>query len=377
MSSRLFTTLRVIAGAIVGAIAGSLLVLVVSTVVAEAIGRVDGIGHEGGGAAGMIIMLYGVPFAIIGGAILGGWAAGAGRASSIVRFTAVAALALTGLAIVLIIVLPDNHPRPVVDAKGCAISPRIGSFVTGGRHVVVYDRYCRGGEGHTVNVSVVRTGRDSIVGPGNVLVLAGELEGVTANNVAAYVKFLGPTRLVVQFDHRARVLAQSSPVLGFDVTLSPDIGLPPRPDTSPPPPAVQAMIDAERERFKPRGASSPGSSTVTDAEGCLNHPQLTLDKHGRHFAVYDRLCASAPHRTMNVSLIAPEAPLAGAGNVLALNLDGAPQAMVTGQMMSVWLDLSDPHHLAIRYDDQLRVVSQGRPADDLDITLHPHRRGNP
>lgn len=378
MSSRIVTTLRVIAGAIVGAIVGSIIVLVVSTAVAEALGSAESIGRQGGGVAGMIMMFYGVPLAIVVGAILGGWAAGTGRATSIFRFTAVTALALTGLAIVLAIVLPDNRPKPEVDAKGCAISRRVGSFAIGKedqRYVVVYDRYCKGGEGHTVNVSAVPTVRDSILGPGNILVLAGELDGVSPSHVEAYADVRDSMHLVVRFDHRARVLAQTSPVEGFAVDFQPTIGLPLPPPRPPEPPAViKAMIAAQQESLKAHMPLPSNPTTFVDSNGCTINRRSSSEQYARRFVVYARTCPTAPHRTIDVSLLAPEASIDGPGNVLVLATDETVGEDSARFLTPVLLRPLGPSRIDIIYDERNRIVSRGAPTDDVVITLRPGLR---
>ena len=403
MSSRIFATLRVIAGAIVGAIAGSLLVLVVSTVVAEAIGRVEGIGHEGGGVAGMIMMLYGVPLAIVVGAILGGWAAGTGRASSIVRFT-VGALALTVLAIVLSLVLPNNRPQPVVDAKGCAIAPRIGSFgfKNDERYVVVYDRYCRGGEGHTVNVSVVPTVRDSILGPGNILVLAGDekIEAASiAHQIDTYARIRDSLHLEIRYDHRAHVLSQASPVLGFEVDFQPTIGLPlPPPQPPEMPAALKALIEAQRDSFAARTAAmAPPPPPVarvdpqllvarreslmaqrqfrmepwvhTDTAGCTIRKRFGFKPYGLAYVVYERSCPSEPTRTINVSQLVPPASVDGPGNVLVLVNDEPTRSDSAAVYIPVSITPRDAHHVDIVYAGRFHPLSSGSVVQGVEFTF--------
>lgn len=383
MSSRIMPMLRVIAGAIVGAtigaIAGAIIVMVIATAVAKAIG------NEGGGVLGMIMLLYGVPIAVVVGAVLGGWAVAAGRSSAIFRFAAITVLALTGFAIVLALVLPDNTPKPVVDAKGCTISPRDGTLAKDERYVVVYDRYCRGGEGHTVNVSVVPSALDSIVGPGNVLVLAGEpTANGAARNVEAYADIRDSTHLVVEFDHRAHVLGQSSPVLGFEVTLRPDLELPLQ---TPPRPDPLAAFRAREESLAVRAATTIKPSELaaradrkryavqretaairmqmpklepwvfTDTKGCTISKRLHVRPYVLMYVVYERLCLTEPRRTMNVSQVAPTASVDGPGNVLVLVNDEPIRGDSTRLYNPVSVRMRDPRHIDIAYAARYRVVS--------------------
>ncbi|HET9011945.1 MAG TPA: hypothetical protein VFN38_09025 [Gemmatimonadaceae bacterium] len=398
MSSRIVTTLRVIAGAIVGAIVGSIIVLVIASAVAEALGR------DGGGAVGMIMMFYGVPLAILVGGILGGWAAGRGRSSGIFRFTAVTALALTGLAIMLAIALPKNTPKPVVDVKGCTISPRIGSFAVSNdsRYVVVYDRYCSGGEGHTVNVSDVPTSQDSILGPGNILVLAGDekIEAATlAHQVDAYARIRDSLHMEIRFDHRAHVLSQASPVLGYEIDFQPTIGLPlPAPQPPEMPAALKALIEAQRDSFAARDAAmAPPPPPVarvdpqqlvarreslmarrqrpmepwvsTDTDGCTIRKRYGYQPFAFTYVVYERICPTEPQRTINLSQVAPSAPVNGPGNVLVLVNDEPARSDSAAVYIPVSITPRDARHVDIVYAGRFHPLSSGSLVQGVKFTF--------
>jgi hypothetical protein len=213
---------RAIVGALGGALLGMILVFVVAGGIAASIG------NEGGGAIGLVMVMWGVPVALVVGAILGGRGAAGGRSSRTFRSTAIAATVLVVFAIGLRVMLPDNRPKPAVDAQGCLISERYGTSGSGQnepRYVVVYDRYCRGEDGHTVNVSVT-TLSDTLRGPGNALVLAGDekLEGPNRHyQVSAVVR--DSLHVEVTYDDRAPVLSQASRVRGYEVAFRPDVGM--------------------------------------------------------------------------------------------------------------------------------------------------------
>jgi hypothetical protein len=83
MSAR--SVVRAIAGAIGGAVFGMIIVFVVANATTAAIG------NEGGWALGFAMVMWGVPIALIVGAILGGRAAAAGRSSPLFRGSAIGA----------------------------------------------------------------------------------------------------------------------------------------------------------------------------------------------------------------------------------------------------------------------------------------------
>lgn len=399
MSSRLVTTLRVIAGAIVGAFTGAIVVLVIATAITSAIG------NSGGWALGFVITMWGVPIAIVVGAILGGGAAAAGRTSLVFRIVGGLAAAFVGLAILLSLALPDNRPKPVVDAKGCAISPRIGSFGFKGdeRYVVVYDRYCRDGEGHTVNVSVVPTARDSILGPGNILVLAGDEKidaGSVAQQIDAYANIRDSLHLEIRYDHRAHVLSQASPVLGFEVDFQPTIGLPLPPQQPPEmPAALKALIEAQRDSFAARAAAMappppPPVARVdpqllvarreslmaqrqfrmepwvhTDTAGCTIRKRFGFKPYGLAYVVYERGCPTEPTRTINVSQLVPPASVDGPGNVLVLVNDEPTRSDSASVYIPVSITPRDARHVDIVYAGRFHVLSSGSTVQGVEFTF--------
>jgi hypothetical protein len=77
-----------------------------------------------------------------------------------------------------------------------------------------------------VNVSVT-TLSDTLRGPGNALVLAGDttLEGQPIGQYVVDADVRDSLHLRVSYDDRARVLHQASPVRGYEVAIRPDVGL--------------------------------------------------------------------------------------------------------------------------------------------------------
>ena len=127
-----------------------------------------------------------------------------------------------------------------------------------------------------------------------------------------------------------------------------------------------------RDSAAPYKPAAPGPLDHTDADGCTIRPRFTVDQYGRHIAVYDRDCATKPHRTVNVALLAPDAALDGLGNVLVLATDFVPAMVFTGSEIPVTVTLSDARHMEVLYDHQrFHMIGHGYPADSLQITVRP------
>ena len=221
------TILRGIGGAIIGAILGAILVFALSNAIENAIG------NDGGWALGMALVFWLAPASALGGALIGGRAGALGWRSSAFRTAMKAAAVLIVGVIGVSIALPDNTPKPEIDANGCTSAMRdVSQRTVDDRSIVVYDRYCPGEGGHTQNVSVMHawdTPSWRLDRPGNALVLAVEpkerlpLPGRTPPMLVAQA--IDSTHAFVSYPYGARVISQASPVLGYEIRLEPDSGL--------------------------------------------------------------------------------------------------------------------------------------------------------
>lgn len=240
MLPRFFSALRTVGGALVGALLAVICAFVVAIAISEAIGG------QGGWVFGLFLLIWGVPIAGVAGAIFGGWNVAAGRSSRIFKVTACAVASIVVLMIVLNLALQGNRRKSLLDAQGCTTVPRVGSFgpPNDPRYIVVYDRYCRGTGGHTVNVSVTSIG-DTTQGPGNVLVLTDDrtFEADTGKPYYVDARSRDSLHLEVRYDHRARVVSRATSVRGFEVAFLPDTGRKPTRPTGEPSARMKANLE--------------------------------------------------------------------------------------------------------------------------------------